>query len=348
MKFTKNQINQIIEERVELKEIDIQLQEFKKGFPYSDITRHATLNNGVIELNDSYLDDLVNIFDAEKEKYDIIKFVPASGAASRMFKNLYSYLHGETEDISGNRFMEKFVSEIIEFAFFSDLKEKMAQLGMDIENKLTNREYKDIIETLLHDKGLNYGQLPKGLLKFHKNKNYSVTSFEEHLTEAAIYAIGKGGNANVHFTVSPEHLGMFEILLKNIKHVYEDVFNIKMNVSFSFQKASTNTIAVTHENEPFVNNDGTLFFRPGGHGALLENLNDLKADIVFVKNIDTSEDDMAVVHSISEIGHVMGKKVIAEFVSSEAVLDKVKQTNIEFGQGYAIEKPITLDQLLKG
>ncbi len=137
----------------------------------------------------------------------------------------------------------------------------------------------------MEEKGLNYGQLPKGLLLFHAYADGARTPMEEHLVEAALYA-ASNDEANVHFTVSHEHLPLFRKKVEDCIAKYEAKYDIKINVSFSEQKPSTDTIAVNTDNTPFRNDDGSLLFRPGGHGALIENLNDIDADVVFIKNID--------------------------------------------------------------
>ena len=146
--------------------------------------------------------------------------------------------------------------------------------------------YKEVAANLLNAAGLNYGALPKGLLKFHKYENGTRTPLEEHLVEGALYAAGKNGKVNVHFTVSPEHKDLFRALVEEKVKDYSSRYNVDYCVTFSEQKPSTDTIAADMDNHPFRDEKGKLLFRPGGHGALIENLNDLDADIVFIKNID--------------------------------------------------------------
>ena len=192
-----------------------------------------------------------------------------------MFKNLFEYLdNGEKTS-----FIQKFEDGIEHFAFIDDLKAAIAKNGGD-------SSVKTAIATLLGDNGLSYGKLPKGLLKFHKYDDGARTPVEEHLVEGALYAGGKTGNVHVHFTVSPEHRSLFETLVANVAPKYEAQFGVKYSVSFSEQKSSTDTVAANPDNTPFRGKDGKILFRPGGHGALIENLNDLDADIIFIKNID--------------------------------------------------------------
>lgn len=214
-----------------------------------------------------------------------MKFVPASGAASRMFKNLFEFL-GADYDVPTTSFEKKFFDHIHSFAFYNDLNAAcLDNTGKDIEALLSEHNYKAVVANLLESAGLNYGSLPKGLLKFHRYADGVRTPLEEHLVEGALYAAGKTGKVNVHFTVSGEHRALFQKLVDAKVAEYTQKYGVEYNISFSEQKASTDTIAADMENKPFRDN-GKLLFRPGGHGALIENLNDLDADIVFIKNID--------------------------------------------------------------
>lgn len=159
-------------------------------------------------------------------------------------------------------------------------------MAKNIDELLSANQYKEVVKAMLDKEGLNYGALPKGLLKFHKYANGSRTPLEEHLVEGALYAREKDGTVNIHFTVSTEHRALFEALVNKVVPAYEKEFGVNYNVSFSEQKPSTDTVAANPDNTPFRTKDGDLLFRPGGHGALIENLNDIDADVVFIKNID--------------------------------------------------------------
>lgn len=178
----------------------------------------------------------------------------------------------------------KFIDGIRSFAFFPDLASLLKSDGLDIEALIRDGRYREIISHTLGQGGLNYSNLPKGIIKFHRYGDYSRTAFEEHLAEAAHYSRGAGGKARVHFTLSPEHEGAVKSLISGVKSLYEEEVGIE--VSYSAQKPSTDTIAVDTENRPFLTEDGGLLFRPGGHGALIENLNDIDCDMLFIKNID--------------------------------------------------------------
>ena len=218
-------------------------------------------------------------------EHRVVKFVPASGAASRMFKDLFAFLNGVNQE-PANDFEREFFDNIHDFAFFNELNQKCEQNeGKSVDELMKDEDYKLIVNTLLDIRGLNYGQLPKGLLSFHKYDDGVRTPIEEHLVEAALYA-ASNKQAYVHFTISHEHLELFKQKVTEKIAQYEAKYDVKLNVSYSEQKPSTDTIAVNPDNSPFRNDDGSLLFRPGGHGALIENLNDLEADIVFIKNID--------------------------------------------------------------
>ena len=215
----------------------------------------------------------------------VVKFVPASGAASRMFKNLFEFL-GADYDVPETKFEKTFFEQIEKFAFYDDLNAACEKaFEKNIPALMAEGDYKAVVAALLEAAGLNYGALPKGLLKFHRYEDGSRTPLEEHLVEGALYAANKNGKVNVHFTVSPEHRRLFEALVADKAAVYAKKYGVDYNVTFSEQKPSTDTIAADMDNQPFRDN-GKLLFRPGGHGALIENLNDLDADIIFIKNID--------------------------------------------------------------
>lgn len=265
-----------------------QLACFEKGFPFLKLSAAASVENGGImkaEAKDfeRYLAAWNAYKDGEKK---IVKFVPASGAASRMFKNMFEFL-GADYDKPTTDFEKKFFDHIHDFAFYNDLNAAcMDNTGKNIDALLSEQNYKAIVSNLLEAAGLNYGALPKGLLKFHRYADGVRTPLEEHLVEGALYAAGKTGKVNIHFTVSTEHRALFEKLVAAKVGEYEAKYGAKYHISFSEQKSSTDTVAADMENKPFRDKDGKLLFRPGGHGALIENLNDLDADIVFIKNID--------------------------------------------------------------
>lgn len=256
--------------------LQAQLECFKTGFPWLKLAGAASPEKGIMVPSDDEKNAYLKAWDEYLSGTGkVLKFVPASGAASRMFKNLFEYLDNNEK----TEFIQKFEDNLDHFAFIGDLKDAIAKNGGD-------SSVRTAIATLLGEDGLSYGKLPKGLLKFHKYDDGARTPVEEHLVEGALYAGGKTGNVHVHFTVSPEHRSLFEALVAKMAPKYEEKFGVKYDVSFSEQKSSTDTVAANPDNTPFRGKDGKILFRPGGHGALIENLNELDADIIFIKNID--------------------------------------------------------------
>lgn len=284
--LSEQDLKQIAQRGITEEKVNQQLEEIKRGFPFLKIDAAASIGKGVVQADEQARKQYV----AEWQKYvgeghKVVKFVPASGAASRMFKDLFAFL-GADYDVPTTDFEKKFFADIKKFAFRKALCAKCKENeGMSVCQLIEAGRYKDVVANLLLPKGLNYGQLPKGMLQFHEYEDSVRTPMEEHLAEAAMYA-QSAGKANVHFTVSHEHLAFFEQTVAEKQAYYEQAFNVKYDVSFSEQKPSTDTIAANPDNTPFRNEDGTLLFRPGGHGALIENLNDIDADVVFIKNID--------------------------------------------------------------
>lgn len=263
-----------------------QLKSFEDGFPFLELSAAASVDKGIKIISSAdekyYLDVWDNYCTTEKR---IVKFVPASGAASRMFKDLYGFIDA-SYDIPTTNFEKSFFDNLDKFAFYKELDAiclKNEKKG--IHELLELKRYKDIVKNLLLENGLNYGNLPKGLLKFHNYEDCSRTPVEEHLKEGYLYAKNNNGIIDIHFTVSPEHRLLFENLIKDKIPALEKSLGVKYNISFSEQKSSTDTVAVDSDNKPFTEN-GRMVFRPAGHGALIENLNELDADVVFIKNID--------------------------------------------------------------
>ena len=284
--FSEKDKNQIQKRGSKLETTQSQIANFENGFPYLKIEDAASVGNGIIRLSNQELKKRINLYNKKvAEKTKPLKFIPASGAASRMFKDLFeaseAFEKGDSEEsiLAKNAAAKTYTDNFEKFAFANELIKF-------IQKENTELNSKNQIYFLLNEKGLNYGSLPKGLLKFHSYENSARTPFEEHLVEGAKYACSNEGKANLHFTVSPEHQPEFEKLLNKIREKYENELGINFAISFSQQKPSTDTIAVDLNNKPFKEKDGSLLFRPGGHGALIENLNDLNADIIFIKNID--------------------------------------------------------------
>lgn len=284
--LTQNDLNQIAQRGITPEQIETQLSQFKTGFPFLKLEAAASINKGIVaptaEEQQKYVDTW-NSYKAEGKK--IVKFVPASGAASRMFKDMFSFVDADYNEPT-SAFEKKYFAEIKNFAFYEELNAVCVKNeGKDIDTLIAEGNYKAVAANMLKAEGLNYGQLPKGMLLFHNYEDGARTPMEEHLVEGALYA-ASAGEANVHFTVSHEHLAFFQQRVADKKQKYADEYGIQYNISFSEQKPSTDTMAANPDGTPFRNEDGSLLFRPGGHGALIQNLNEIDADIIFVKNID--------------------------------------------------------------
>ncbi|MEO9872422.1 DUF4301 family protein [Ekhidna sp.] len=288
--FRKSDQEYISEKGLSLEQVQNQLKKFEEGFPSIKLSSPAIIDDGIIQLANIEKD----IQRYENCDASVIKFVPASGAATRMFKALFSFLdtYDKTEESfkelkSEDKKLDVFFSDLKEFAFYNDLLAAFESIhGFSVEEALKRNAYDLVVECLLKSQGLDYGNLPKGLLKFHSYKSFERTPVEEHMTEGKRYAT-KAGVTKIHFTVSKEHLKGFQNHVNGVAEHSNDLFEI----SFSVQKEKTDTIASTLNFEPFRDENEKLLFRPAGHGALLENLNELEADIVFVKNIDNVVSD---------------------------------------------------------
>lgn len=286
--FSQKDIELIEAKGISIGIIDKQIERFKTGFPFLELRTAASLEKGIFKISEPDEALFINAWEnyVSQEKV-ITKFVPASGAASRMFKDLFAFLDADYSEPS-TKFEQYFFIHIKSFAFYSDL-DSACQKNEEktLQELLQTKQYKTIVRLLLKEKGLNYGALPKGVLMFHSYEDGSVrTPLEEHLTEGALYAKELNDVVNIHFTVSPEHDNLFNNLIEKKASLFERKLNVQYNISLSRQKAKTDTIAVDKENNPFRNENEDLVFRPGGHGALIENLNDLDSDVIFIKNID--------------------------------------------------------------
>ncbi|HCO68614.1 MAG TPA: DUF4301 domain-containing protein [Dysgonomonas sp.] len=284
--FTSEDISLFNKKGITVEQVSDQINFFEKGFPFLEIINTATTEKGIaaIEAGNTYR--YINLWEEYLQGGNtVVKFVPASGAASRMFKTLFEFLDG-ISDVPETEYVRTFFRDLQKFAFYNDLNDACIKITeRDIEGLALENKFKEIVRLLLTEDGLNYGNLPKGLLKFHSYGDYGRTPVEEHLVEGSLYAKSKNGKVNIHFTVSPEHRQLFEKLLDKVTGSYESSTQASFSITFSEQKPKTDTIAVNPDNTPFREN-GEILFRPGGHGALIENLNDLDADIIFIKNID--------------------------------------------------------------
>ncbi len=269
--LTPSDLLQLSARGIRPEEINQQVEYFKQGFPWMNLEKSATIGDGIVRFSSEDLAAHIERFESRRSSLNLLKMVPASGAATRMFKSLFEYIATDQP----NKESDLFFDQIDSFAFYEELKAISSEGSTEVE----------VLKQLLGASGMEYGSLPKGLLKFHRYPSGARTPLEEHLVEAAEYA-SDGKKARLHFTVSPEHRGRFEELVARLSPIWSSHYGIEFEVSFSEQKPATDTVAVNMDNSLFREGDGSLLFRPAGHGALLENLNDLSADIIFIKNID--------------------------------------------------------------
>ena len=279
--FTKEDVAQIEQRGTTVQTVEEQVERFKKGFPWMKIIAPATPEKGILVLEQEEIDAAVNYYE-EAAINGKCKFVPASGAASRMFKDLFSGLDAlkAGKELADDAPAAKFVDQIAEFAFYTP--------ELFGEQTCKCPEYRQsVLAKTLTDEGLGYGAKPKGVLKFHKYTDGEIrTAFAEHLVEAQDYMKNEDGTANLVVTISPEHQQLFEEAYAEVKAAYEAKYGVKYNITFTFQDKATDTIAVDVENNPFRTETDSLLFRPAGHGALIYNLNKLEEEVVSIKNID--------------------------------------------------------------
>ena len=273
--FNEKQIQEIEAHGLTVGQVERQIEAFRQGFPSLEVVKAASPEDGIACLSKEECEAATAIYNRAIEELEVVKFVPASGAATRMFKELFEFVN----DDKRGKGIDTLLQNIEKFAFYEELK----ATGVDFSDD------KAVVSAIIKE-GLNYGAKPKGLVTFHNYEDGARKAIEEHLMEGAQYGASKG-ISRLHFTVSPEHKEAFKALLDERVAKYEEMFGIKYDISFSEQKPATDTIAVNPDNTPFLTDDGKLLFRPAGHGALLSNLNDIEADVIFVKNIDNVTTD---------------------------------------------------------
>ncbi len=289
--FSDRDRNQLQERNISVGEAEEQLRQFERGFSDIPAVKPAVAGDGILRMDDAVVSRYAALYEENLPGQQVLKFVPASGAATRMFKDLYEALQAGKDAEHFREFLEetgkkevlRLLDQLRSFAFYRELEEKLAKRGIDPLDPSAARE---VLQAILGEEGLHYGNLPKGLIRFHSYGDAPRTAAEEHLVEGALYARDTEGNVHIHFTVSPEHLPLFRDLTDEKIPVFENRYGVKYEVDFSVQKPSTDTLAANPDNTPFREPDGSLLFRPGGHGALLDNLDELPADLIFIKNID--------------------------------------------------------------
>jgi Domain of unknown function (DUF4301) len=292
--FTESDFEQIKAHGISLSKIANELSIFEAGIPKVSLDKPATINDGIVMLSKSEFQDFASSFDAKRNSLKLKKFVPASGAASRMFKFLNEFLNEfepERETINAyiNRKKDKnlpiFLAGIEKFPFYETIKSKLKLLHANYYSMDSHQKSYQFIKAMLASEHFDFANKPKGVLDFHKYNTHLATPVEEHLNECAFYA-SSNAVSHLHFTISENHEKLFQKTIDAVKEKVENKSGTSLNVSFSYQDKSTDTIAVDIQNKPLRNENGELVFRPAGHGALITNLNNLDADIIFIKNID--------------------------------------------------------------
>lgn len=286
--FTEKDKAQLAKRGISDETVLAQLNRFSTGFPFLKLAGSATVNYGILRTDDILERDATERWDKFLGDGAVVcKFVPASGAASRMFKSLFAFVDGEADKPAEGSDVENLINHIGDIAFADELDAVLKKLhGLTAKQLIEAGRYKDVIAGIIRPEGLNYGQLPKGLLTFHRYGDGNTrTPLEEQLVEGA-QTTASNGVVNVHFTVSDNHRELFADKLGQVLPKLEETTGVKFNVTTSVQKPSTDTIAANPDGTPFRDADGNLVFRPGGHGALISNLSDIDATVVYIKNID--------------------------------------------------------------
>ena len=321
IQLTENDEKQLREKGISKEKVIDQVNTFKEGIPFVQLKNAAVIGNGILKFTEAEEKELIKLYDSKLEDLDILKFVPASGAASRMFKALFNFLevyNPEEETLeayferTNDKDLKVFSEGLERLPFYKKVIERLQN-----HNGSTGKKVHRFVSELMGENALNYGFYPKGLLPFHDYKDVAATPFEEHLKEGALYA-SSNGKAKLHFTVSEQHEEMFKDEFTHAGPRVSKDTGLEYEIAYSFQKSSTDTLAVDVDNKPFRNDDGTVLFRPGGHGALIENLNDQDADIIFIKNID----NVAVMKDAKAVAD--SKKVLA------GILLKVQQKAFDY------------------
>ena len=283
--FEQNDVRQIEERGSSVSEVEAQVERFRKGFPWLEIIAPATPGNGIRVLGDKAAEEAVTYYE-NASVAGKCKFVPASGAASRMFKDIFAGLSAleDGKDPGADSSVGKLASAIEKFAFYTPETFGTPEDSADYR--------RNVAEKVLTDNGLGYGSKPKGVIRFHRYPDGECrTAFAEHLIEAQDYMRNADGSANIVFTISPEFGKLFDAALDEVRAAYEARYGVKFNISFTCQEKSTDTVAVDLKNRPFRTEEGELLFRPAGHGALIYNLNAIEDELVSIKNIDNVSND---------------------------------------------------------
>lgn len=292
--FKEKDLKQLKERGISKQQAEQQLNLLRRGVPFIRLYKAAISDDGIRKLNNQSILSYGAAYEQAANDLEVTKFVPASGAATRMFKALHEMdflcrQPGFDPRLLQNdayRHVNECFERLEEFAFHSALETLLKNKGSSLKQAMDENNYHLVLSSMLGQDGLNFANLPKGMIPFHSYKDGARTAFEEHLVEAAGYAVSAGGISSIHLTVSQEHKGLFHSLFDRVRSKYELQFGISYKINLSIQKPATDTLALGDHDEVFREADGSMHFRPGGHGALLENLNDTDADLIFIKNID--------------------------------------------------------------
>ncbi|MDC7995223.1 DUF4301 family protein [Altibacter sp. HG106] len=292
--FTQKDLTQIEAQHLTLNDVIHQIERYRLGTDHADVVTAASIGNGIEVISEGNQEALIHLYDRCKEDLDVVKFVPASGAATRMFRFLHTFLNEyDPKKQSLSEFLKSdadtklvtFFDRINSFPFINKVRKQIRKQFPDYKQSNKGERAVKLVTAMLKEDGLGYENLPKGLIPFHKYKKFARTAFEEQLYEGAWYAATQG-ETRLHFTFSEAHVSKFKKRFEKIKSRLEKKAHTQFSISYSFQKPETNHIVLNEEDQPFRNEKGELVFRPSGHGALLDNLNDIDADIIFIKNID--------------------------------------------------------------
>lgn len=358
MKFSDKDIAQIENKGISVAQVNGQVARLKNGMSYSNLVAAATIKKGIESFDENEIQNFIKLYESGQDELSIVKFVPASGAATRMFKFLFQFLKTfkpskqsikEYAERQNDNLIIPFIDNLKMFPFYNEVIAEIKKVNPSFDSLSDDEKHLQFVKAMLDENGLNYSFLPKGLLPFHKYSDKAITAFQEHLFESTLYA-SSNGNANLHFTVSEKHHHYFSEVLHHIKENLEQKTNTTFNISFSYQKEATETVALTSDSSIYRTEDDSILFRPAGHGALLENLNDLDNDLIFIKNIDN------IVVSDKNIEVSNYKKVLAgvlmdvqkEVFASLHKLDETNLTDSDFKLmalflRYRLNVPIVLD-----
>ncbi|MEE8124951.1 MAG: DUF4301 family protein [Nitrospirales bacterium] len=295
--LTPQDILEIEKRGISVSQVENQLQRLRQGIPPIKIIRPCRLNDGIIQLHPNQFSYYQQQFEKVRQAERFSKFIPASGAATRMFKDLLQFLQERSSPGSGSiqgqglpLAIEQMWKHLQDFPFISDLETHFQRKGQDFLQLCQSQDMITLLQTLLLTPGLGYADLPKALLPFHRYPNGPRTSLEEHVHEAFRYLADSPGTVKIHLTVSPQYEDIAKAKLQQIQNT-SGKSEVRFDLTISIQKPSTDTVALDSGNQPFRTDEGRLLFRPGGHGALLDNLNDIQGDIVFISNIDNVTPD---------------------------------------------------------